>query len=592
MGFLERHWWVSVLGSLVAVAVMIVGPVVFLQQVLPAAAYLGESPTPDFLLAGALGVAAFVLCLMLTNAAVRGRRRAQLRTEALRGNLDVMSVSLLVADAEKAPNVSRDPLVLSWRESMMQRIHTAPVFLLAAVFIGFILVLAWVALIIDFSRDVTSLRGEWLLLAGLLLATPVYAALMVVLIRYLPTLFGKPFGLTASTEGIHYRTVFGREGFIRWEEMKLLEVEQYGLQSVAVERREFTLYGQSTRQVVAWKDNPPTSRSEFVPNGISQAEMTVRLQALLHLINAHTSLAPRTFSKALRPKEVQSAATQGQANALHGGTNKSSPSDENAGIGVLALGAGITLAIAAAAMLVPMSSLFIVNIAVALSLTILAVILLAYALWSVVRRVRRLRTSQIPVLPPIARNTPFPDTPDSIYSLSFGWPLRHRLVLAIFGLLMLVDVAPVILIVVSSALHGTFPLIISYGSMAPNLGVVLSLTVGIYGIAGILLLAVAFWPIKWTVRADRSALSFGSGMNSSNAIPWELVERISAQMPRDEVVKYIVVGDAGRTRIMWFAEPFGVRILPPIDGTSPIAPDQLAALAAQRSGKDIEAVWA
>lgn len=583
MGFLERHWWVSVLGSLVAVAVMIVGPLVFLQQVLPAAAYLGESLTPDFLLAGALAVAAFVLCLMLTSAAVRGRRRAWLRTEALRGNLDVMPVSLLVTDAQKAPDVSREPLALSWHTNVAQRITHVPEFLLTPAVFGLFIALAWVGLIMHVFKDASWLQGEWQLTAGLLVATAVYGVLMAVLVRYLPTLFGKPFGLTASDEGIHYRTVFGREGFIRWEEIKLLEVELYGLRSVAIARREFSLYGESARQVIVWKDNPPTSRSEFVPNGMSQAEMTVRLQALLDLINARTGLVPRTFAKTLRPKEVQSAATRGQAYALHGGANKSSPSDENAGVGVV--GAGITLALAVAVILLPISTLFVLNIAVASSLAIVALILVVYSLRVIFQQQR---TSQSLGVAHMVRVTSFSDTLESIYTLSFVRPSRHRLVMAILGLLMVVDAVPALLIIVPSVLNVFLHPMVAKGSTARGPGGILLFAVAYYGIGGIMLLIAAFWPVQWTVRATPSALSLKSSMKHSRALPWESIEQITAKVHRGEVVAYTVVGDLGRTNILWFAEPSTLRVALSIDGTSPIAPDQLAALAAQRSGKDIK----
>lgn len=583
MGFLERHWWVSVLGSLVAVAVMIVGPLVFLQQVLPAAAYLGESLTPDFLLAGALAVAAFVLCLMLTSAAVRGRQRARLRTEALRGNLDVMPVSLLVTDAQKAPDVSREPLALSWHTNVAQRITHVPEFLLTPAVFGLFIALAWVGLIMHVFKDASWLQGEWQLTAGLLVATAVYGVLMAVLVRYLPTLFGKPFGLTASDEGIHYRTVFGREGFIRWEEIKLLEVELYGLRSVAIARREFSLYGESARQVIVWKDNPPTSRSEFVPNGMSQAEMTVRLQALLDLINARTGLVPRTFAKTLRPKEVQSAATRGQAYALHGGANKSSPSDENAGVGVV--GAGITLALAVAVILLPISTLFVLNIAVASSLAIVALILVVYSLRVIFQQQR---TSQSLGVAHMVRVTSFSDTLESIYTLSFVRPSRHRLVMAILGLLMVVDAVPALLIIVPSVLNVFLHPMVAKGSTARGPGGILLFAVAYYGIGGIMLLIAAFWPVQWTVRATPSALSLNSSMKHSRALPWESIEQITAKVHRGEVVAYTVVGDLGRTNILWFAEPSTLRVALSIDGTSPIAPDQLAALAAQRSGKDIK----
>lgn len=581
MGVLERQWWASVLGSLVAAAVMVVGPIVFLQQVLPDAAYLGESPTPDFLIAGVLAIVMFLFCLVLASAAVRGRRRARLRTEALHGNLDVMPVSLLVADARKAPDVSREPLVLSWRTNMTQRYNSAFVFLHLALFLGFILALAWVALIIEFVKDVTHVQEESLLLAGLLVGTVVYGLLMGILIRFLPTLYGKPFGLAASDDGIAYRTVFGRESLIRWEEMKLLEVEQYGWSSVA-SIREFSLYAEGAGHVATWTDRSPTLNSEFVPSGMSQAEMTVRLQALLHLINARTGLVPRTFSKALWTAEPQSAVSRGKAQDVGGGKGKPSRSREDAVASAVL--AGITLALAAAVVFVPMSSLFILNIAVASSLIILAFILLVYALWLTFRR----GTPDSPVLPAIS----FSDTPEIVYTLSFGRPLRHRLLMAILGLLMVVDVVPVLLIIVPSVRNVVLHVMAAKDSTASDPGAILPFVVAIYGVLGIMLFIAAFLPIKWTVRADRSALSQSSSMRYNSSIPWESIERITARVRRGKVVAYTVVGDVGRTSIFWYAEPSVVRHGAPTDGSTPMAPDQLAALVVLRSGKDIEAVRA
>lgn len=586
MSFLEQHWWIGVIGSVVSAAAMVIAPIVALQQLLPLDIELGNSLTQDYLLAGGFAALFFVLVLMFASFVVRGRRRAHLRADALRGNLAVMPLSLLPADAQKAPDVSLDPLVLSWRAGMIQSAHSALVFLLAAVFWGFILVLVWAGLIINYSKFFAIVQEQWLPLAGTFVATPIYAALMVVLIRYLPTLFGKPFGITAASEGIHYRTVFGREGFIRWEELKLLEVEQYGLQSFAVERREFSLYGQNARQVVDWKDNPPTSRSAFVPNGMSQAEMTVRLQALFHLIKARTGLVPRTFSKALRSKEVRSATSQEQTQNVDERTKKSPQSRENAVTGVIL--AGITLAVAAAVILVPMSNLFVLSLTVVSSLGMVALILIIYAMRLVFQQHR---TLQSPIVPPTRDVTFFSDVPESVYALSFGRPLRHRLAQAILGLLLIVNITPVLLTVMRSLFHVALPMS-AIDSTASNPGGLLPFVVALYGVLGIMLLIAAFWPIKWTVRATRSALSLSSSMKHSTTLPWESIEQITARVRRGEVVAYTVVGDAGRTSITWFAEPSTLRVALPIDGTTPIAPDQLAALAAQRTGKHIEMVQA
>lgn len=595
MSFLERHWWIGLVGSLIAAAAMVIAPIVVLQQLLPLDIELGNSLTKDFLLAGAFATILFVSLLMLASFTVRGRYRARLRAEALRGNLAVMPVSTLTVDASKAPDVSVVPLVLSWKANAMSRFGQAPLSILKAVFPGFLLALFWILMIVALVKDPSAFYAhlqqlfaeQWYMLLGILLATVGYAALIVVLIRLLPTQFGKPFGVTASSEGIHYRTEFGREGFISWEEMKLLEVEPLGLPIMMASLREYKLYGANAGQVAIWRNHLPIG-GEYVPDGMSQAEMTVRLQVLLHLINARTGLAPRTFSKALRPKEVQSAATQGHAHALNGGPNKSSPSNENAGIGVLFLGAGITLALAVVVILFPISALFVLNIAVASSLIILALILIVYTLWVFFQQ---RRASNSPILPPIARVTSFPDTPESTYALSFGRPSRHRLVMSLLGLLMTIDIVPALLIVPSVLNVFVHPLA-ARDSTARGPGGILLFAVAFYGILGIMLLIAAFWPVTWTVRATRSALSLTSSTKHSSALPWESIERITAKVRRGEVVTYTTIGDAGRTSILWFAEPSTLRTALPIDGTSPIAPDQLAALAAQRTGKDIEVVHA
>jgi hypothetical protein len=109
---------------------------------------------------------------------------------------------------------------------------------------------------------------------------------------------GRPYGLSAGSDGVLYYPRAGKRRLIRWEEMRLLEATARG--SFPEERWTYRLYGQSA--IAEWSDVRP---SNWVSVGLPTWEFLERHQALLDMIAARTGLTPRTFD----------AVRQGRGNA-------------------------------------------------------------------------------------------------------------------------------------------------------------------------------------------------------------------------------------------------------------------------------------
>jgi hypothetical protein len=100
----------------------------------------------------------------------------------------------------------------------------------------------------------------------------------------LPAKRGKPHGVMTSDEGITSQPQVGRRRFIRWDDMRLLEVADSS----------FSLYGRDA--TIQWYNTGPNN---WVETGTTDEEFSRRHQMLLALIAVRAGLVPRTFSKSL-----------------------------------------------------------------------------------------------------------------------------------------------------------------------------------------------------------------------------------------------------------------------------------------------------
>ncbi len=115
--------------------------------------------------------------------------------------------------------------------------------------------------------------------------------LIVFFTRSLPSIWGRPYGMRASSDGFWFYPKVGRKRFFRWEEIRLFEVDPTADKSFVTYR----VYGRGA--IAHWLKQPPSS---FVTLDLTRQEFEQRHQALLNLIAARTHLLPRTLHQRLK----------------------------------------------------------------------------------------------------------------------------------------------------------------------------------------------------------------------------------------------------------------------------------------------------
>lgn len=298
----DRYWWIWLAAGLGAGAGCIIWSVNFLSTNLILDRELGDPITTDLLLAAAFAIMGIVLALVMSVMSIRGRYRHRQRTEALRGNLDAVPLAAIPVSPIEAPDLMAGSLVLQWRATRQMRFGEGPLYAvlfllqLAYIFIAPALLIVAFVTAPDKGRLFTFRQpGDILAVGGAAALGIIGPAIAIYILRYAPTLFGRPYGVVATLEGIECATEYGRKYLVPWDEARLFEVSGSGRSTLG--SRQYRLYGR--RRVASWSTDP-TSMNEFAPDGITPGEMAQRLQAMVNLVVARTGLQPRTFSKALR----------------------------------------------------------------------------------------------------------------------------------------------------------------------------------------------------------------------------------------------------------------------------------------------------
>jgi hypothetical protein len=569
VGDAGRSWWIWSLAALLILAGAMAGPIILLSQMLPLARELGQPITSDLALAATFGGLCALGGVYLGVDSLKTRRRERLRRIALHGNLDAIPISRIVPDPDRAPNVSTEPLALAWRATKRMRYVQLPIQGIHALVVVAVL---WVSLagfgVVRFGDGQAPALGtnRLIAIAGLLAVGGILGAMLYVLGRFLPVFLGtRPIGVTASAEGIEQRTLFGNRRFLAWEDMRLLEVSSSGSGSSLLSVRNFKLYGARSR--IEWSERPGGSR-DFEPDGISTQEMTLRLRSMLDLINARTGLVPRTFTKALQVSKGEAAKEAG---------------DDSAGAWKVSLNllafAVFTLGVGAAVVVLPLSTFRALNVALAVSLAAMALVITFAVVWQIATRAMR-RQETMPLVAPIAA-APSLGASGVVYAVRYSISPWARLQLALWGVLLLPNLLPVLFV---------FDFQFAVAGAVPHLlgpwGIVLAFVLAIYGIGGLLLLVLAVRR-PYVFRADGQGIGTGAGGHVT-FLPWDGVERIVRRARGGRTIAYAVTGDTGRVRLVWQAQPSWSLAITQEPGTLPITPDELASLVARQSGKPIQ----
>lgn len=570
----DRYWPLLVLAAVVCGAVAIVAPWMFLATILPSAQEFGDPITGDVLQVGGLTLLTLYSSIKFALGAVRARDRFSRRKAALRGEKDAIPLSSISPGKMNAPDIAVEPLMLAWRATKRMRYFVGPLILLV-VLIVLLLIMGTIALIVWFATLNLPDFSQFGWLDPLLFAVGIgYSILAIVLfvlvLRRTPTFFGRPYGVTATADGIQGRSESGRRFFLRWDEMRLFEVEERIYSTSRL--RHFRVYGR--RDIAEWRD-APSNNGVYAPEGMTPVEMAFRLAAMVDVVHARTGLVPRTFSKALlveKPSEkpVRRGRTARLATTLT--------------IMVLAL---VTVGFGAATLALPLTTSDTLNALIALSLAATCAVLVVFPLAATVRliRDRRLfpRDGNYPgTYHPLAAP---PDAPDAIYALAFGQTWPARIANGAFGLVLTVNALPFLLILTTNlAIILPLPML---PTTPTGMNTVLVVVLGFYGVFGVALVGAALRRRPATFRTDAAGISMIRGVIPV-VLTWRDVAAIVARVRRGKIDSFAVKDSAGKRVFAWPARSTALRIILPAKGAQPITPEELAALVAKRSGHEIE----
>jgi hypothetical protein len=299
----DRWWWLLVL---VGIACWVAAVVVPYQ-------FMATAPTPaenQFVtddeyrqwigFSVAIGVILLGSGVFFIVSAVRARRRHRIRRMALQRDPSMLPLAAIRTEPAAAPDVVEQPLELMWRTGkatgtlygLMFGVQAVLVLLMAGLDI-----FAFIASIFmppqpstedllngtsPQPMSITGIIGHIALASG---GVVIIVAVVIVGIRAAPFLFGRPFGVSATNQGLDARTEFGTRIHMDWDEARLLEVASGNTQS----RRRFNLFAPG--KSIAWTEYATGLGAQYTPANISSSEMTLRQVALLNLIVARTNLA-------------------------------------------------------------------------------------------------------------------------------------------------------------------------------------------------------------------------------------------------------------------------------------------------------------
>lgn len=290
-----RFWWVAALGACACGAGVVVLPFMGLTGSVARDASLGISIEPDI----AIIVLYSAMCLALSGILVwytagllaRYRRRRR----AIAGDLQAMPAARVDSPPSNVPDLTAEPLLLQWRVKrplvVFESLILGLKLLVPIGLCGAILYFNWQSLQQP-SPHLPAL-GQALTMAICLLACGGIGVLGRVWIRMRWFQWRHAFGVIATQDGLTCVDDSGRRACVAWSDVRLFEVEAH-MPTLATTHI-WRLYG--SQDFAEWSYYPPGS--DFSPDTIPYAEAVRRTSALIAIVQARTSMQPRTLSKAL-----------------------------------------------------------------------------------------------------------------------------------------------------------------------------------------------------------------------------------------------------------------------------------------------------
>ena len=297
----DRYWWLQRAAGLALALVLVVVAVWFATN---------PDPVTEFRQNG-LGFIIFILAAVLTiRESFRSHDHYRSRLAALHGDLDAIPLANIAVHADNVPNVAAEPLELMWHATRLWgRIftiyHAIIYVLLGGTWLVILLSMVYAIYLLATTKPIQPLTFDFITVMSLAMVAVGSITLLLglplaigIIGRYWPRDHGRPFGLSASSEGITYVPGVGRRRLIRWEDMRLLEEKTTIGSYTQKEYRSYQLYGRDA--IAEWQDAPPSAWVIVGTVGMTSGEYGARHLALLDLIAARTGLTPRTFDTARR----------------------------------------------------------------------------------------------------------------------------------------------------------------------------------------------------------------------------------------------------------------------------------------------------
>jgi hypothetical protein len=293
------------------------------------------SPAPGELSAAALSIwgiffagLAALLALGLAGQGVRGWRRMQRRDQALHGDSSALPESSIQPDATDVFDVAHEPLVLAWRmqqsSSGLPTSSTQTIFLRLAGVLSIWLIAIGTTLVLHrwFPSFASSPLGKWLsgdtfpipgsVLLVTLLGPIITAAIWRLSRRRLTS--DQLIIVEAIGDGIRFQPINGSMRLMRWEDMRLLEVEdqRYNRSWKVFVTRFYALYDQQ-QAVTTWVEWSAKEVQVPQPDDVTWDDLWALSRELVDVIYQRTGLVPRTFTKSLQrgPTDVRESIALG-----------------------------------------------------------------------------------------------------------------------------------------------------------------------------------------------------------------------------------------------------------------------------------------
>lgn len=562
----DRFWWLVVLAGVACGIASVIVPYHLVTTALtPAENQFVTDPEyrQDIAMDVALGIALLGLGMTLVVMAIRARRHHLVRLVAFQRDADAMPLANIRTDATRVPDVTTQPLELMWRNNKVTGFLYG---LIVIVQVLGILLMAGLTLFAAFETLIRSSRplSVWEVIvhiAAIMALTALIVGIAIACVRVFPFVFGRPFGVTATDQGVDARTEFGTRVHIDWDEARLLEV----VGGDANAWRRYSLYAPGKR--ISWAEYMERFGADYVPAHISSSEMTLREAALLNLVVARTGLPMRTFAKSLQRRPVSSDVLKRSTSVI-----------------IYLVFALILAGITAADLLIPVPPLLLLQWVSIGALAIVVLSIVIAAIWTAFAR----RVSSTHATPPSA-GAPSLRAPGVAYILSWRPPLRRRLALVALGVCFVPNLIPAVLMMMLAlgialpGYHSQF----SYEGDFTVLGRFgLAIVHGILGIVGGALIYGATITAIARIRANKDGLTIITGKRE-RVMAWSSVQDISWGVGSGGQFSYLVKTDVPTVQASWPAGPQTASGDPTSHGAVPIGADELAALVAAQIDKPI-----